>query len=206
MFSRCQYLPIMRDVLKTLMSTDQSRCPQISTDQARCPQDAYIYRSGAMSSRRLYLLIRRSRSTVLLKFWIKTQVKDLKTLWKLRNLSLSLRIGHDDLNVGWSPDWLKLSSSCVRTEQEEVGKELWGWVLDIRWFWRTRRGLYLCLCLSLSTDFGTSFLQATTKNSCSATCAVEQWIWRSRRNVYISWRSGSLNCNFLVTPLFCTFL
>jgi hypothetical protein len=26
----------------------------------------------------------------------------------------------------------------------------------------------------VSTDFGTSFLEATAKNSCTATCAVEQ--------------------------------
>jgi hypothetical protein len=187
--------------------------PHYSTRHQKCRYNSYVQsnpdcrRSAprarkfvrtklGMSSRRLCLPIRRSRSTILLKFWIKTPVKNLKMLWKVRNLSLSLRIGtrwcESRLRAGLPEGVIKL---CAENRKKLA-----------------RNCEDACLILGdsegqeeafVSPDFGTSFLQAIFKDSCTATRAA----WRSRRNACSSWRSGFLNCNFLVTPHFlCVFV
>ena len=149
--------------------------------------------------------IRRSRSTILLKFRIKTLVKNLKTLCKLRNLSLSLRIGPRWGLVGWlvgwlrGLDWLKLSSSCVRTEQEELGKELWRCVLDIGWFWRTRRALRLSRIWYFM--FSSHRQGHVHCHLCRTTVNVTI---QEKRLQFV--KSVSLNCNFAVTPHLLYFL
>ena len=83
------------------------------------------------------LVIRSSRSTILLKSGSKAPLK------KLRSLSLSVRRGPRGL---WSwprgLDWLKVASGCLRMfirtscEQQQLDR---GWLLAVRRFWRRGR-------------------------------------------------------------------
>ena len=89
-------------------------------------------------------MIRSSWITILLKFRNKAALKEQG------NLSLSLRRGQQ-LRWSWlrGLEWLKLASRCLKTlagtssEQQQLDRELWEHMLNVRRFSRKKTGFYL---------------------------------------------------------------